>query len=48
VPPLVLAVPEGDDHPLTRRLAALLRYPAQVITVPSDWRDVDGAAGSRP
>ena len=48
VPPLVLAVPEGDDHPLTRRLAALLRHPAQVTTVPPDWRDVDGPPGARP
>jgi hypothetical protein len=48
VPPLVLAVPEGDDHPLTRRLAALLRHPARVVTVRADWRDVDGAPAARP
>jgi hypothetical protein len=48
VPPLVLAVPEGDDHPLTRRLAALLRHPAQVTTVRPDWRDVDRPPGTRP
>jgi hypothetical protein len=35
---LVLVVPEGDDYPLTRELAALLRHPAQVVTVGSDWR----------
>lgn len=35
---LVLAVPEGDDHPLTRRAAALLRQPAEVVTVPPTWR----------
>jgi hypothetical protein len=35
---LVIAVPEGDNHPLTRRLARLLRRPAEIITVPADWR----------
>jgi hypothetical protein len=35
---LVIAVPEGDDHPLLHRLAALLVRPARVITVPADWR----------
>jgi len=35
---LLIAVPEGDDHPLTRRLAALLRQPADVLTVRRDWR----------
>ena len=35
---LVIVVPEGDDHPLTRRLARLLRRPADIITVPGDWR----------
>lgn len=34
---LVLAVPEGDDYPLTRRLAAGLAEPAAVRTVPRDW-----------
>jgi len=35
---LVLAVPEGDDHAVTRRLAAALREPAAVVTIPRDWR----------
>ncbi|MHB1929379.1 MAG: hypothetical protein ACYDEN_05295 [Acidimicrobiales bacterium] len=34
---LVLAVPEGDDHPLTRALAGALARPADVVTVPRDW-----------
>ena len=36
--PLVLAIPERDDHPITRTLAARLNEPAQVVTVPGDWR----------
>jgi hypothetical protein len=35
---LVLAVPERDDHPETRRLAALLRTPADVVLIRGDWR----------
>jgi hypothetical protein len=35
---LLLAVPERDDHPGTRRLAARLRTPAEVVPVPGDWR----------
>ena len=35
---LVLAVPERDDHPSTRRLAARLADPADVVPVPGDWR----------
>ena len=35
---LILAVPERDDHPGTRRLAARLRAPATVVPVPGDWR----------
>jgi hypothetical protein len=35
---LILAVPPGDDHPVTRELAAALRQPADVITVPDDWQ----------
>jgi hypothetical protein len=35
---LVLAVPARDDHPSIRHLAARLRAPAQVVTVPDDWR----------
>lgn len=37
---LLLVVPEGDDHPVTRALAALLRDPADVATVPRDWRSI--------
>jgi len=37
---LTIVVPEGDDHPLTRRLAALLCRPAEVRTVPAGWRDL--------
>ena len=37
--PLVIVVPEGDDHPLTRRLAAALNDPADVVTVPPGWRE---------
>ncbi len=33
---LVLAVPEGDDHPVTRLLAARLDRPAAVVSVPPD------------
>lgn len=35
---LLLAVPERDDHPGTRRLAARLRTRAEVVPVPGDWR----------
>jgi hypothetical protein len=35
---VILAVPPGDDHPVTRELAAALREPAQVRTVPAEWR----------
>ena len=35
---LLLAVPEGDDHPLTYDLAASLRQPAEVVKVRKDWR----------
>jgi hypothetical protein len=37
---LTVVVPEGDDHPLTRRLAGLLHHPAEVRTVPAGWRDL--------
>lgn len=37
---LLLVVPEGDDHPVTHALAAMLRDPAQVTTVPADWRSL--------
>jgi hypothetical protein len=39
---LVLAVPPADDHPRTRQLAGLLRDPAEVVTVPSDWKGLAG------
>ncbi len=39
---LVLAVPPADDHPRTRQLAALLHQPAEVVTVPSDWKSLAG------
>jgi hypothetical protein len=32
---LLLAVPEGDDHPVTRELAARLAAPAEVVPVPA-------------
>lgn len=35
---LVLVVPEGDDHPSMRSLAAMLRNPARVVTVRKDWK----------
>jgi hypothetical protein len=35
---LVLVVPERDDHPVTRALAARLLTRAQVRTVAGDWR----------
>ena len=33
LPRLVLAVPARDDHPVTRRLAAALRRPADLVTI---------------
>lgn len=35
---LVLVVPERDDLPVTRALAAALAEPAEVVPVPGDWR----------
>jgi hypothetical protein len=35
---LVLALPAGTDHPVTARLAAALRAPAEVVAVRADWR----------
>ena len=37
---VVLVVPEGDDHPSMRSLAAMLRKPAQVVTVPKGWKEL--------
>ncbi len=41
---LVLVVPERDDHPVTRTLAAALARPAEIVAVAGDWR----AALARP
>ena len=38
---LVLVVPEADDHPLTRGLAARLLAPAEVVPVADNWRNVE-------
>ena len=35
---LVLVVPEADDHPVTRALAAALAEPAEVVPLPGEWR----------
>ncbi|MGH9179493.1 MAG: hypothetical protein ACRD0N_13190 [Acidimicrobiales bacterium] len=35
---LLLVLPEADDHPVTRFLAAALAEPAEVDTVAGDWR----------
>ena len=35
---LLLALPERDDHPVTRRIAARLRDPAEIVVLPDDWR----------
>ena len=35
---LLIVVPERDDHPVTRRLAAALTDPAEVVALPGDWR----------
>jgi hypothetical protein len=37
-PRLLLVVPERDEHTYLRPLAEALRHPAQVVTVPDDWR----------
>jgi hypothetical protein len=37
-PRLIIALPEGDDHPAIRGLAADLREPAEIVTVRPDWR----------
>jgi hypothetical protein len=34
---LRLVVPDGDDYPVTHHMAATLRQPADVVTVPRDW-----------
>jgi hypothetical protein len=41
---LLLVVPEGDDVPVNRRLAAALARPAEFVTVPRGWEALlDGA-----
>jgi hypothetical protein len=35
---VVLVVPERDDVPATRALAGRLREPAEVVSVPGNWR----------
>jgi hypothetical protein len=37
---LVLVVPERDALPVTRDLAAALREPAEIVTVPAEWRSL--------
>lgn len=37
---LVLVVPEADDHPLTRSLAAALSGPADVVVLADGWRSL--------
>jgi hypothetical protein len=37
-PRLLIVVPERDDHPYLRLLAEALREPAEVMTVPDEWR----------
>ena len=39
---LVLALPEIDAVPITADLAALLTEPAELVTVPGDWRNLAG------
>lgn len=39
-PRLVLVVPQADDHPLTRALAAALQCPADIVTVRENWRSM--------
>lgn len=41
---VIVAVPPGDDHPVTRALAADLRDPAEVVTVAADWRGLSTVA----
>jgi hypothetical protein len=37
---LLVVVPEGDDVPVTRRLAAALARPAEIVTVRRDWESL--------
>ena len=36
--PLLLVLPERDDHPATRALASQLVAPAEIVMVSGDWR----------
>ncbi|MEY4130055.1 MAG: hypothetical protein RLZZ31_179 [Actinomycetota bacterium] len=38
---LVIVVPERDAHPVTLRLATALQQPAEVMTLPGEWRGAD-------
>jgi hypothetical protein len=38
--PLVIVVPEADDHPVTRALAGQLVSPVEVRTVPRAWEEL--------
>lgn len=40
---LVIVVPEPDAHPVVRGLAASLTHPAEVVTVPPEWRRLAGS-----
>lgn len=44
---LVLVVPEGDDHPVTRALAGALVEPAEVLVVAPGWEASLGEADQR-
>jgi hypothetical protein len=37
---LVLVVPDGDDYPVTRELAAGLASPAEIVVVPRNWESL--------
>ncbi len=39
-PRLVFCIPENDDHRMTRDLIAALRVPAELRTVPPEWRSL--------
>lgn len=39
-PRLVVCVPEGDDYRMTRDLVGALSIPAELVTVPPDWRSL--------
>ncbi|HEY6533077.1 MAG TPA: hypothetical protein VIY72_12270, partial [Acidimicrobiales bacterium] len=44
---LLVVVPERDDHPVTRHLAADLADPAEVVALPGDWRRLERDADVR-